>query len=61
MMILKVHTLCLILLGSIFKVPAAKKYNTVRTDKYVPDFQRSLLVVLDYPETDNMFLRNDDS
>jgi len=59
MTIFKFHTFCLILLGSILVVPAAKKYDALPTDKYVPDFQRSLLVVLDYPEIENTFLRND--
>jgi len=64
MMIFKFHTLCLILLGSTFVVPAAKNkniYDAVHTGKYVPDFQTSLLVVFDYPEIDSTFLRNDDN
>jgi hypothetical protein len=61
MMIFKFHALCLILVGSIIVLPAAKKYDAVHTDKYVPDFKTRLLVVLDYPELDSTFLRNDDS
>jgi len=33
----------------------------MHTDKYVPDFQTSLLVVFDYTELESTFLRNDDS
>ena len=61
MMIYKSYTFCLILLGSIIVLPATKKYDAVRTDKYVPNFQRSLLMALDCPDINNTFLRKDDS
>jgi hypothetical protein len=61
MMIFKFHTLCSIVLGSIFVFPAAKIYDVVHTDKYVPGFQTSLLVVFDYPELESTFPQNDDS
>jgi hypothetical protein len=52
-MICKFHTLCLILLRSIFVVPVTKKYDALRIDKYVADFQTSLLVVVDYPKIES--------
>jgi hypothetical protein len=46
------------LLGSIFVVPEAKKYDA-DTDKYVPHFQMSLLLAFDYREIDSTFLQNE--